>query len=95
MSAQDAFAAISQANYPPRRAVAITPTDGVLLTNFPRKLWVGTSAPGDLKVTMAGDGPNGTPVVIKNVPQGSVLDLQVCIVWATNTTVSNIVGFFD
>jgi hypothetical protein len=93
MSTQDPYVGIAQANYPPRRALAITPADGVLLTNFFRKVYVGGT--GDLKVTMAGDGPAGTPVVIKAVPVGVALDIQVCIVWATGTSATLLVGFFD
>jgi hypothetical protein len=93
MSIQDPYVGIAQANYPPRRASAITPADGTLLTNFFRKIYVGGT--GDLKVTMAGDGPAGTPVVIKAAPVGTVLDIQVCIVWATGTTATNLTGFFD
>jgi len=53
-------------------------------------LYVGTSAPGNLRVTTAG----GDDVVFVNAVQGSYQPVNVKQVWATNTGVSNIIALW-
>jgi len=53
-------------------------------------LYVGTSAPANLRVTTAG----GDDVVFVNAVQGSYQPVNVKQVWATNTGVSNIIALW-
>lgn len=70
-------------------AVAVTTSDG---TNDPAGpfsgFYVGTSAPGDVKVRTE----RGNDVVFKNVIQGTVYNIRILRVWTTGTTASNILG---
>lgn len=68
---------------------AVTTSDTSVYTTPTRKVWVGGA--GNLAVLMNGDG---SPVTLMAVPAGTMLELSVVKVMATNTTATNIVGFF-
>jgi hypothetical protein len=70
-----------------KRAVAVTPTDGVLIPAT-RALYVGTS--GNLVVRMAEDD---NTITFSSVPAG-IFPVQVVEVLATNTTASNIIALY-
>ena len=52
-------------------------------------LYVGTG--GDLNITLSGDGE--TPVILKNLSNGTFFDASVVRVSNTNTTAGDIVSF--
>jgi len=72
--------------------VVVTPSDAVDITgstaNTPATLFVGTA--GDIEVITLG----GSTLVLKNIPAGSFLPIQVTRVKATLTTASDIVAIF-
>lgn len=74
---------------PAEKAFAITPTDDVLLEDYPRGLWVGGA--GDISLKLIGDD---TAVTFAGVVAGSLLPLRVKEVRATGTTATNIVGVY-
>jgi hypothetical protein len=70
-----------------KRAVSVTPTDGVLIPTT-RSLYIGTS--GNLAVRMAEDDQT---IVFQSVPAG-VFPVQVVEVLFTNTTAQNIIALY-
>lgn len=96
----------SSGNYPgaqARRAIAVTPSDTKDVTNpagdnaavYAKALWIGVT--GDVAIVAAGDTSNanqGTAVTHKAVPVG-IFPVQVRRVMSTNTTATNIVGWYD
>lgn len=72
-------------------AAAVSPSDSTDLTYRSRAIYVGTA--GDLAVIMA-HGDQSTPVVLKSVPAGSMLQIRVNRVMATGTTATNIVSLY-
>lgn len=67
----------------------VTPNDSTDLPKLPTAgLFVGTG--GDLEV----NDMDGNTVVLKNIPDGSVLPLKVSRVLAGNTTASEIVALY-
>jgi hypothetical protein len=80
---------VPESENPVVNAVAITPSDAVALTRSPRALYVGTG--GNIAVKLRGDGDT---ILHKNVPGGSILPVCVTHVMATNTTATDIVGWF-
>jgi hypothetical protein len=88
---------------PARRAIAVTPSDTLDVTNaggdnapcYAKALYVGVT--GNLSVVTASDNSNsgaGTAVLFQNVPVGW-FPVQVRRVMATGTTASDIVGLYD
>ena len=73
---------------PARRVEAITPDDTGFLRVPTRALFVGTG--GNLKLQSL----EGGEVVLKNVPSGCTLDVQVAAIRATGTTATDIVGLY-
>lgn len=71
------------------RLVEITPSDDTDLDEPVRALWVGTT--GDVEL-IAEDDPNDGVVVIKNVPDGTLLPIRVRRVLASNTDAQDIIG---
>lgn len=78
----------SDATVAARKALAITPTDGVTLP-VTRSLYIGTG--GTLVVRMAEDEALAT---FTNVPSGFVLPLQVMEIRSTGTTATNILALW-
>jgi hypothetical protein len=87
---------------PARRAIAVTPSDTLDVTNsggdnapcYASGLYVGVS--GDVAVVTAADNSNngaGTAVTFKAVPVGP-FPVQVRRVMSTNTAATNIVGLY-
>jgi hypothetical protein len=70
-----------------KRAVSITPTDGVLIPAT-RALYIGSS--GNLAVRMAEDD---NTIVFQSVPAG-IFPVQVVEVLFTNTTAQNIIALY-
>ncbi len=81
------FAAQNQSSASAASAVAVTPSDSVLISPPPRALYIGTT--GNLKVTML----DGTVVTFNTVPVG-IFPISVTLVWSTGTTASNIVALY-
>lgn len=73
---------------PADNAAAITPNDGVDLTNIARALYIGTG--GDVKITTAG----GDTVTLNDVQGGSILPIRTKRVFSTGTTASNMVAIY-
>jgi len=73
---------------PAENGFAITPNDSTDLATVTRGLYVGIT--GDIKVTLAG----GTTVEFGALAAGVVHPLRVKRVWATSTTVTQIVGLY-
>lgn len=67
---------------------SVTPNDSAELTNVTRQLYVGTG--GDIVVVTKDD----TQLTFTNVQGGSLLDIRVKQVRATNTTASNILALW-
>lgn len=70
-------------------AVAVTPSDSTVFTSPFTTLYVGGA--GAVAVLMANDT---VPVTLPAVPVGFIYNLNVVQVMATNTTATNIVGFW-
>jgi hypothetical protein len=70
-------------------AFAVAPSDTANLQTPANMLYVGTG--GDLNITLSGDGQ--TPVILKNLSNGTFFDASVVRVSNTNTTASDIVAF--
>ncbi len=68
---------------------AITPDDETDLERYPRALYVG--AAGDLNVVLA-EGQD--PVLLKNVPAGAIVWLNVKRVLATDTSAQDLLALF-
>jgi len=73
---------------PPENAVALQPSDTDQVPQVTRALFLGGE--GDLRVRMLGGGV----VTFAGVPGGSLFPLRVVQVFATGTTVTNIVGLW-
>jgi hypothetical protein len=73
---------------PASEGLAITPSDSVELDEWTRGIYVGTG--GDLKVTLTA----GQVVTFKNLAGGIVHPICARLVWATDTTASDIVGLY-
>jgi hypothetical protein len=73
---------------PADNAAAVTPNDGVDLTNIARALYIGTG--GDVKITTAG----GDTVTLNDVQGGSILPIRTKRVFSTGTTASNMVAIY-
>lgn len=71
------------------RAFSVTPSDSTVFTTPTRYIWVGGA--GNLAVLMNGDT---APVTMIAVKAGARLELSVQKVMLTNTTATNVVGFY-
>jgi len=79
---------------------AVTPSDtadlpsasGSNTPSYAKALWVGGG--GSVKLTAAGDKTN-VPFVFQNVPNGTLLPVQVRRVWNSGTTASAIGALMD
>lgn len=106
-STKDAWGGGSSGNYPgaqARKTIVVTPSDTKDVTNaagdnasvYAKALWIGVT--GDVAIIAAGDQSGalgvGTAVTHKAVPVG-IFPVQVRRVMATNTTATNIVGWYD
>lgn len=67
---------------------AIIPSDTVDFAQPVRKIYVGTSAPGNISIVRI----DGTAVLFKNVPQGATLLVAARRVNSSLTTASDLVG---
>ena len=65
-------------------------SDSVDLTQHVLGIYVGTGE--NLKVTLLKD-VDGTSVLLKNIPNGTFLDIGVKRIWLTGSTASDVVGF--
>ena len=74
---------------PASHALAITPNDGVDLTEVPRAIYIGTA--GNLVVDMH---KTGTNITFSNVQAGTLLPLRVSRVYATGTSAGAIVALY-
>ena len=74
---------------PMARGFAIINSDITVFTKPTRALWVGVG--GNLAVLLNGDT---VPVTLLGVAAGTMLNLSVIQVMATNTTASSIVGLY-
>lgn len=72
-----------------RGAFAVTPSDTAPLPTQANGLYIGTSAPGTLKVQCV----DGSVVTFGAIIAGALIPLAVTQVFSSGTTVSNIVGF--
>lgn len=75
-------------------AVSVTANDSTTF-NKCRAFYVGTG--GDVKVQTASSfspTASGSAVVLKNVPQGSLIPLSIMRLYNTDTTASDIVLFY-
>jgi hypothetical protein len=72
---------------PYRDAVSITPNDSTIIP-VPRAVYVGGT--GHLEVVMYG----GSTVNFRSVPAGTVLDINVTKIKATNTTATYVVALY-
>lgn len=72
---------------PARRAYSITPTNGVDLESATKAIYIGTG--GDITLRAVG---SETDVVLRNIPNGTVLAIRVAAVRLAGTTASDIVG---
>lgn len=68
-------------------AVAVTTDDSTEIPTT-RSLYIGVG--GNIKVTMA----DGQVITFSNVVGGSILPVQVDIVWSTGTTASSIIALY-
>jgi hypothetical protein len=73
---------------PASNAVAVTKSDATVLAT-PRALYVGGG--GDVAVTMAGDG---SAIIFKAVPTGTILPIQVTQVLSTGTDATFITALY-
>lgn len=74
---------------PAQNATAVTPHDTNDLADISKSLYVGTG--GDVKVIMA---QLANTVTFTNVPDGSILPIQVTRVFSTDTTASGILNLY-
>ncbi len=72
---------------PARHAFQVTPQDNVDLSLPAKALYVGSA--GDISLRAVG---SSTPVLLRNVPNGSVLAIRVAEIRATGTTATDIIG---
>jgi hypothetical protein len=76
-----------------RRGFAITPNDSLVLPKWPKQIWVGGA--GDVAVILSGDDPTNAGVdvtILKNVPAGTMLDINPKRVMLSGTTATLLVG---
>jgi hypothetical protein len=74
---------------PSRAPVAIVPSDTADLANVPKAIFVGTG--GDIAL-IGIDGAPETPVLFRNVPTGTTLDVCARRIIATGTTAQDLVA---
>lgn len=74
-------------NAPAKRAVSITPSDTVNLSDVTRGIYVGGA--GDISLVIA-----GTTVLFSGAAAGSVLPIHASRVNSTNTTATNLVALY-
>lgn len=87
MSAVDPYAGIgSDLLGPAFNAVAVAPSDTVLMTTVSKRLWVGGA--GNVKLMTVG----GQTVTYSSVPAGAYLNVRATQVFSTGTTATNIVA---
>jgi len=72
-----------------KHARAITPSDATEIAPNYRAIYVGVG--GDINILLANDT---TPVLLKDVQTGTVLDMIVLKVYDTSTTATNLVGLY-
>ena len=86
----DSFAnSADSVSAPATRAIAVSPSDSVALTDIPKALYVGTGG------TITARGPADTAdQVWKNVPSGSVLPFRARYVRVTGTTAADILALY-
>lgn len=76
---------------PMRSSFVITPNNSVDLAVRPNKIYVGQA--GDITLALAKDDTAAVvKTVLKAVPAGTVLDMQVKRIFATGTTAAFLVG---
>ena len=80
---------VGMAPSPPVHAFFITPSDVTVFANTTHYLWIGGA--GAIAVVMTGDT---NPVTLSGVPVGTLLQISVAKVMATNTTATLIVGLY-
>ena len=84
----DPFAQFAQSPVAPAEyCFAITPADAVDLPRVTKALYVGEG--GDVMLVPV---DNDAPILFRNVPTGSIIDVRTRSVSATGTTASDIVG---
>jgi hypothetical protein len=76
---------------PGRRAVAVTPSATVDLTDYPRALYIGVG--GDVSVIPVGNAAD-TAVVFKGLAAGTILPVGVRRVFVSGTTATDIVAIY-
>lgn len=74
---------------PATRGFAITPSDTSALPAITRQIWVGGA--GNIALVLNGDT---TSLVMTAVPAGTMLDISAKQINATQTTATNLVGFY-
>ena len=79
-------------DHPFMEGVAITVSDSTVLDQTTRALWVGTT--GNVHVKMAGYDGSNNEITLVNVPNGTLLNLRVDKVFATDTDAADIVGLY-
>lgn len=72
---------------PAKVAFAITPDDAAQLPGATKAIYVGTG--GDIAFVLIG---SDTPVLFRNVPDGSIMALRLRAVRAAGTTAADLVG---
>jgi hypothetical protein len=72
--------------------VAITPSDLAGLARPTRGIYVGGT--GDLRVILADDADDSTPLTFKAVPVGTLLRINVKKVMSTGTTATLLIALF-
>lgn len=89
MAAVDTFALyLDSLDSPAENAAAVTPNDGADLTTATRYVYIGGA--GAMKVDMVG----GQTVTFTGLLAGNVYRLRVTRIYATGTTVTNIVALW-
>ena len=68
---------------------AVTPANANLASPT-RYVYVGTT--GNLNVTPAAE--NATPVIIRNIPAGTILEMSVVRISSSDTSASNVIAFY-
>lgn len=74
---------------PAKHLVAIVPNDSNDLLQHVRAIYVGVG--GDIELTAIGDD---TPQILLAVPQGTVVPVMTKRVLATNTTATDLIGYW-
>lgn len=68
----------------------IVPSDTAPLPNITRGIWIGGTGSGNLKIA----GPTGNTVTFTAVSAGTLLPIRISTVFATGTTVTNLIGLY-